>query len=271
MYQTTFPQPEGGLDNNSPNQGGWQGGQQGYQQPYQQQQPQPYQQSQGNDQGYQKKPWQNNQGGQGGQGGYQKKPWQSGGDGKKWERPKETDLSFYKPVAMTGNQDTPPQIMEKMVEIAKTLEANGYTVRVGGLDGIEDTIEKALTKPEVHLPFKDFNQKQSKFTYVSDRAMAVAKLFFPNWDAMKKGVQYFLAKNARILMGQRVDSPALFLVCWTDDGVESIKDRTNRTGFTGHPIAIASALGIPIFNLGNTLAEQRLMMYLESVNNGKES
>ena len=258
MYNTTFPMPDGMAEPQGQPQGHY-GGQNQYGQP-------------GNEGGYQKKPWQNNgyQGGQGqqrqwnNQGGGSGGGWNGQNRGGGWQRPKETDLSFYKPVAMTGNPDIPPEAIEKMVQIAKRLESMDFTVRVGGMQGVEDAIEKAIEKKEVHLPFKGFDQKESKFTFVSDRATSVAKMFFPNWDAMKKGVQLFLAKNARVLMGQRVDSPALFFICWTQDGVESFKDSTNRTGFTGHSIAIASALGIPIFNLGNPTAEQRLNMYLET-------
>ena len=228
--------------------------------------------------GFEKKPWQGNQGGEKKpwQGGGEKKPWNGekkpwqggggGGGGKPFQRPVETDMSLYKPYAATGNREATPEICQKFAEIAKMLERYGYTARVGGFEGIEEAVEKATTKHEVHLPFREFNQKQSKFTYTSDRAMAVAKMFHPTFDTMKKGVQLFLAKNARLVLGDKMNAPALFLLCWTEDGVESVKDRTSRSGFTGHPIAIASALGIPVFNLGKPNAEQRLNMYLDSVN-----
>jgi len=209
--------------------------------------------------GFQKKPWD----GQKKQWDGQKKPWN--GQKKNWERPKETDMSLYKPYAATGNRDAPPEIISKFEAIAKKLEALGYTARVGGFEGIEEAVEKATTKNEIHLPWRDFAQKQSKFTFTTDRAMAIAKMFHPTFDTMKKSVQLFLAKNARLVMGDKVNSPALFLLCWTEDGVESIKEKTSRSGFTGHPIAIASAVGIPIFNLGNPSAEQRLNVYLESM------
>ena len=215
-----------------------------------------YQQGNSNQGGYQQnnnggysKPWQNNRQ-NGGGGGFKRKP--------------DDDLTLYKPYACTGNQNCPPEIMEKFVRIAKKLEELGYTARVGGMDGIEDTVEKAINKKEVHLPFKDFNQKQSKFTYNSERAFAVAKMFHPTFDSMKKGVQCFLAKNARLLLGDRMNSPALFLVCWSEDGVESGKMKTNQTGFAGHPIAIAGALGIPIFNLARPDTEDRINFIIES-------
>lgn len=216
-----------------------------------------YQNNQGGQKPWQKQGWQNNRGGNGGGGGnWQKKPWQG--------RQEETDLTLYKPYACTGNTECPPEILEKFDRVAKKLEELGYTVRVGGMDGIEDRIEKLVQKKEVHLPWKGFAEKDSRFTYNSERAFAIAKMFHPTFDSMKKGVQAFLAKNARLILGDKMNSPALFLVCWTEDGVETAKEKTAKTGFGGHPIAIASAVGIPVFNLAKPDAEQRINMLVES-------
>ena len=174
-------------------------------------------QNNSNNQGFQKQSWD----GQKKPWDGQKKPWN--GQKKNWERPKETDMSLYKPYAATGNREAPPEILKKFEEIAKKLEALGYTARVGGFEGIEETVEKATTKNEIHLPWREFGQKQSRFTFTTDRAMAIAKMFHPTFDTMKKSVQLFLAKNARLIMGDKMNSPALFLLCWTEDGVESAK------------------------------------------------
>lgn len=218
---------------------------------------------------------QNYQGGNGGGGGGWKGNqgqgggnWQGKGGGK-FQRAPETDLTLYKPYTIVANNEMPSEIAAKFEEIAKRLEQREYTVRVGGMEGIDDRIEKAIKKIEVHLPWREFNGKQSKFTYNSERAFAVAKMFHPTFDSMKKGIQAFLAKNARLILGDKVNSPALFLLCWTEDGAESIRERTAKTGFSGHPIAIASALGIPIFNLAKSDAEQRLNFLVESTTNGQ--
>lgn len=259
MSGTTFPSYPGQEQNqDSRQQGGWQNRQQGG---YQGGQQNSYQ---GNQETQSQGGWQGNQGRQ--QGGWQKKPWD--GQKKKWDkRPEDNDLTLYKPYAATGNQDAPDHIKAKFAEIAKKLEGYGYTARVGGMEGLEEVVEKAVEKKEVHLPWREFNGKNSPFTFNSDRAFAVAKQFHPTFDGMKKGIQAFLAKNARLILGNKMNSPALFLLCWTEDGVESIRNKTARTGFTGHPIAIASALGIPVFNLGNQDAEQRFNIYLESTLN----
>lgn len=256
MNDTTFPSYPGQEQDNQQHQSGTQYGNNNPNYQNNQGGQKPWQNNNGGN--YQKKPWQGGSGGGGGS--WQKKPWQ-GGSG--FKRAEETDMSLYKPYACTGNADCPAEILEKFDRITKKLEELGYTVRVGGMDGIEDRIEKLIPKHELHLPWRDFNGKQSKFTYNSERTFAIAKMFFPTFDTMKKGVQAFLAKNARLILGDKVVSPALFLLCWTEDGAESVKERTNRTGFTGHPIAIASAVGIPVFNLAKSDAEQRLDFLIE--------
>lgn len=214
-----------------------------------------------NQQGGQNRSW----GSGGGQSGYQKKPWnggQGGGGNGFQKRPEDTDMSLYKPYACTGNDDAPPEIKQKFIEIVKMLENNGYTLRTGGMEGIEEIVENSVTKKEVHLPFRDFNGKQSRFTYNSDRAYAIAKKFHPTFDGLSKGAKCFLAKNARLILGNNMTSPALFLLTWTEDGAISSRDRTARTGFAGHPIAIAAGVGIPVINLARSDAEQKLNMLI---------
>lgn len=201
----------------------------------------------GNQSGFQRKPY--NGGGGGGGGGFQK-------------RPEDTDMTLYKPYACTGNEDAPPEIKAKFIEIAKMLENSGYTLRTGGMDGVEEMVENSVTKKEVHLPFRDFNGKQSRFTFNSDRAYAIAKKYHPTFDGLSKGVKCFLAKNARLILGNNMTSPALFLLTWTEDGATSSRDRTARTGFAGHAIAIAAGIGIPVINLARSDAEQKLNMLI---------
>ena len=279
MNGTTFPPHEFG-DSEFSNSGGnneqrsYQGGQSGYQ---------GGQNSQGGQGGGSWKErnqaggQQNNQGGQGGgnrswgsgggQSGYQKKPWNGGqggggGGGSFQKRPEDTDMTLYKPYACTANEDAPPEIKNKFIEIVKMLENNGYTLRTGGMEGVEEIVENSVTKKEVHLPWREFAGKQSRFTFNSDRAYAIAKKYHPTFDGLSKGVKCFLAKNARLVLGNSMTSPALFLLTWTEDGATSSRDRTARTGFAGHPIAIAAGIGIPEINLARSDAEQKLNMLI---------
>lgn len=203
----------------------------------------------------------------------EKKPWNgekkkwSGGGGQRggFKPPEETDMSLYLPYAATSEKNLPESVIPLAQKLAKMLDEKGFTARVGAMGGLEDVVELATTHHELILPWRGFADRESKLTFTRERAKAVARMFHPSYDSMKEVVQTFLAKNARLILGNTMASPALFLLTWTEDGIRSIKQKTPKTGFSAHPIAIASALGIPIFNLGDPNCENQLVQYLASL------
>ena len=201
----------------------------------------------------------NNSGGgyQGGQGG-----------GFKNRPPAEQeDPYLYLPYAATGNKDMPESFKPMIQRIGRNLQEAGLILRTGGMEGLEDVIEKSATKLEVHLPFKDFDGKQSKFTYTSDFVKGIAKMFHTSFDTLKPVVQTFLAKNVRLVLGKDGKSPALFLVVWTEDGAETTAEKTFKTGNSGNAIEIANAIKIPVFNLARPDAEQRIYEFVATKTN----
>lgn len=243
-YNTTFP-PLEDSENNQGSQrssGGWGNSQQQDR----------GQQNSWRDSGQQRGGWNNNR--QGGQG-------QSG-----WKpRPQDTDLTIYRPYTVILDKAVPENILAKVEEIVKVLSGHGFTLRYGGTEEFESRFEKVAERKELILPWRDFNEKQSKFTFNNDRSLAVAKMFHPTFDTMKKGVQAFLARNARLILGHEMKSPTNFLICWTDDGCESLREKTSATGFVGHPIAIASAAHVPIYNLNRENSVARFQHFMNSL------
>lgn len=237
------------------------------------QQAAPYPQAQQG--GYQKPAYQQNNGGQ--QGGYQKKPYTpgggggynkgGGGGGNSNFKPPEPNPNavIYKPYAAFGNTNPPQHVVEQIKQFARELETMGYTMRCGGMKDCEDIFENAVQHlKEIHLPFRDFDQKQSKFTYIHPDAKIVAGRYQVGFDGLKPGIQTFLAKNVRVLMGKDLKSPALFLITFSEDGASNLREKTARTGNAGHSIAIASDLQIPIFNLGHPDGARRLRAYIDA-------
>jgi hypothetical protein len=217
----------------------------------------------GNNNGYQKKPF-NNYNNNGGNNN-----WKNKGSFNRSQggfKPKvEEDLSnykLYKPYVGTGNQNPPPHIVTQIKRLTNELETFGFTLRTGGTAGVEEAFEASAKEMELHLPFNNYNGKQSKFAFINKRAYAVAKLFHPTYDTIPEKVTLFLAKNARLVMGKDLVSPALFMLCWSEDGCESSETKTSKTGNVGHAIAIACALHIPVFNLAKPDAEKRLKEHL---------
>jgi hypothetical protein len=183
-------------------------------------------------------------------------------------QPEPTEFFLYKPYVGTGNSNPPQEIKEKIQRLAKLLEEHGYVLRTGGMDGPEDIFEKSVRNKELILPWKGFANKESKLTYNTPSAQGIAKLYHDNYDKMKLPVQAFLAKNVRLLYGDKLKSPALFMLCWSEDGAETLREKTNRTGSVGHAIQIAYSMRIPIFNLGKPDTEERLKRYLDLDNQG---
>lgn len=271
---TTFP-PMDGAGDGGYNRGGGNNQQHGYQN---------NQGNQGNNGNY------NRGGNQGGGGGYNRGGNNQGGGGYNrgggnggggWQGQKSggwqgrsqrkndepEDLTLYKPYGVAGNENPPAQVIAAIERLVKLLEQRGYTMRSGGVRGVEDIAEKSIPpngKMEIHLPWRDFEQKASRYTFNSDHAKAIARMFHPAFDTMKPAGQAFLCKNARVILGNNMKSPVLFLLVWTEDGAETLVERVARTGYAGHSISIAAHLGVPVFNLGKPDAEQRLMSYLDS-------
>jgi hypothetical protein len=50
-------------------------------------------------------------------------------------------------------------------------------------------------------------------------------------------------------LGKDLNTPSVFVVCWTEDGCFHDNERTKETGGTGQAISVASDNDIPIFNL----------------------
>ena len=214
------------------------------------------------------------QGNNGGQKDWQgKKDWGNkggqGGGGARFPikpKPEEIDPTLYLSAAITGNKEAPPEILDKIAQLAQYLESKGFTIRVGGDGPVEDAAEMATHKKEVLLPWRGFNDKESPTTFPIERAFHIAKMFHPTWDHMKKGVQSILAKNARLVMGNKMMSPATLLLCWTEDGAEDRREVTMKTGLAAHPIRIAAGSGVRIFNLGRPDAESRLRHFVDGMN-----
>ena len=209
---------------------------------------------------------------QGNGGGYQKKPWTpSGGytpnknagfQRKVWTPEELAQAQIYKSVVITGNETPPPMVEQALRRIVPELEKRGYVIRSGGMKGVENAVEEMARNVEVHLPWKGFDGKESKFTYTSDEAKEFAKRHHPMWDQAKPVIQTFCAKNVRLVLGKDLKSPTQILIIWSEDGAETTRERTAKTGLTGVALSVAAELRIPIFNLQRPDAEQRLMQYL---------
>jgi len=183
----------------------------------------------------------------------------------------EANVRLYKAYAGTGNRDAPADILNTMKRLARELEEFGYVLRVGGMDGPEDAFEAGARNSELHLPWQNFNNRQSKSYFNTDEIKCIAKMFHPTYDGLKPAIQAFLCKNVRQVLGKDLRSPVRFVLLWSEDGAESSARCNSKTGSAGHVISLAAAMKIPVFNLGTPDAEARLKFYLEIASKQPES
>jgi len=172
---------------------------------------------------------------------------------------------IYQPYAVTGNKDIAGEWLEWAKTMAPELDRRGFTLRTGGGgQPLEEAFESAAEHKEIHLPWKDFNQKESNYTRTHKDAEALIRRAQPNYESLKPAVQAILNRNAAVVFGKDLRSPIRFMITYTDDGVEMGKDRTSQTGFAGLPIVLAGWLHIPVFNLKNADAAARLQRYIDA-------
>lgn len=178
-------------------------------------------------------------------------------------------FEFYKAYAGLGNEGAPPEALEVMTRISRRLAEQGFTLRTSGeKSGPGLAFEQgAGGKSEIYIPWKGFNDRESKFMvgrFLMPEAAALIKQFMPTFESLKPAVQKIIGRNAHVIMGQDLRSPVRFLIVWSDDGIEDAKNRTAKSGYMGVPVSVASSLRIPVFNLKNPDAIERLWKFIES-------
>ena len=73
-------------------------------------------------------------------------------------------------------------------------------------------------------------------------AFEIAENFHPNWGRLSQGAQKLQARNSHQVLGQNLETPSSFIVCWTEGGKGS--------GGTGQAIRIAKHHGIKVIDFG---------------------
>ena len=149
---------------------------------------------------------------------------------------------FY--YAGIGSRRTPPDVCDIMTKLARWLAEKGLILRSGGADGADSAFEKGAGEAkEIFLPWKMYNRNGSKLFPPTDDAIRLASEFHPAWHNCYGPTKKLLGRNMHQILGQSLDSPVLFVVCYTLNG-EAI-------GGTGVALRCAQSRNIPVHNLHN--------------------
>ncbi len=166
-----------------------------------------------------------------------------------------------------GARTTPDDILSSMKTLAQSLSVDGYILRSGGADGADCAFEQGCDwiggDKEIYLPWKGFNGNNSDLYDPPNKAAIIAEsIYGSKWKYINNGVKALMSRNIQQVSGRDLNDNSMFVLCWTPDGCESAKTRTQKTGGTGQAIEYADTLNIPIFNLANDGTLQKLKEYV---------
>lgn len=149
-----------------------------------------------------------------------------------------------------GSRRTPKHILQLMTSFANEASELGLILRSGAADGADTAFEQGSNgQCEIFLPWKNFNNHPSPLYDVPKQAYEIASKYHPMWERLGGAVRSLLARDIQQVLGQNLDDPSSFVVCWTPDGAETAAEYSIKTGGTGMAICCADDYGIPVLNL----------------------
>lgn len=168
--------------------------------------------------------------------------------------------SFYTGV---GSRETPQEVMFTISELARDLRLFGYVLRSGGAQGADTAFaEGAGSESHIYTPWRGFVSGKAQLAAPTIDAYRLAATVHPAWSRLSGGARALHARNCHQVLGDDLKTPSDFLICWTADGCTSERTRTKNTGGTATAIVLADRNGIPVFNLADPLAKDRLVQHL---------
>ena len=220
-----------------------------------------------NNGGYQNR--QNSYGDNGG-GGYQQRQGGNGGgyqqrQGGGFQRKPDEVSPPYLPVVMFVEKDMPSDVKQKFYQLASKLIGKGYTVRLNSDDPdfVKQVQSLSSKNVELYLPWRNFNQLDSKHTYNTLTAMDVAQRNFQGWEKIPDAVKAILAAQVRMVFGDRNNSIALMVITYSGDGASRIAELTKDTGRVSFIIKMACTYGFSVVNMGKQSSESLLQKYFD--------
>lgn len=176
-------------------------------------------------------------------------------------------MTNYLAYAGIGSRETPQHILSIMHHIGAYLASEGWTLRSGAADGADAAFEKgadtffdmSIALKEIYLPWSGFNHSISELhpgliPFTQEEVDFTAS-YHPAWDKCSPAAKKLMTRNTRQILGceavnGREVIPVKFVVCWTPMG--------KMVGGTSQALRIASAIQVPIINLGSATNAQEL-------------
>jgi len=142
-----------------------------------------------------------------------------------------------------GYRWTPPGVCSIMGNLAADFRRRGFLLRSGGRGNADKAFERGAAG---QCGIFDPNG-------ATPEALKLAEQFHPAWHACDNFARRAHGRNMFILLGRELCDPVDFVVCFTIDG--------RASGGTGQAMRAAEFYGIPVFNLHDPTALDRLLTH----------
>jgi len=130
-----------------------------------------------------------------------------------------------------------------MFAVGAWLAASGYKLSSGGANGADAAFEEGARS--VGGPVRIWKAAEA-----TPEALLLASEIHPNWKACTPYARKLHDRNCFQVLGQTLDEPARFVICWTPGG--------KPVGGTATAILLAERYQIPIFNLARPADRARV-------------
>lgn len=152
-----------------------------------------------------------------------------------------------------GAVETPSDVIMMMRYLGALLFKKGFTLRSGRARGADTAFETGVAMNGI-----DALGKMQLFTAAdADKHpewFHHARQFHPAWRLCSDHAKALHARNSPIILGETLDDPVDFVLCWTRNG--------QIIGGTGQGLRIARHHRIPVINLYNDPRASALFLWL---------
>lgn len=171
-----------------------------------------------------------------------------------------------------GSRETPIEVMDFMVEVAFKLAQDGWILRSGGADGADTAFEQGARRalmdkqPDIYIPWWGFNNCNEKTIFKCLKSFTLEKTILsekiaseihPAWEKLSNGAKALHTRNVFQVMGDDLNDPSKFLICWAK------MDKSNTPiGGTRTAWVLAKQYGVPCYNLYNEEDYHRINEWL---------
>lgn len=163
-----------------------------------------------------------------------------------------------------GPRNTPLDVCEQLVHVARQMDQQGWIVRSGHAQGADQAwaCGHGPANREIYLPWHSFNHEGElpegfQVSPVTPQLEAVARVAHPGWSNLRQGGQKLMMRNVSIILGHELDDPVKFVAYWAP--------QRKVQGGTGNAVRLASLYGIPGFNIAYEDDQQAMSEFVDSL------